>query len=128
MEDIKDIISDTVNETVAKMKMAGLTKDSRKTAIEKLEELLRNYPTFKAVEGKEVTAKLVTKVDEAMKSIEGDPYYDVIRLFYFEGQTRESIALDYGCTETTISRNKTRLLNKLKAILFSDEVIFELFL
>ena len=128
MEDIKDIISDTVNETVAKMKMAGLTKDNRKTAIEKLEELLRNYPTFKAVEGKEVTSKLVTKVDEAMKSIEGDPYYDVIRLFYFEGQTRESIALDYGCTETTISRNKTRLLNKLKAILFSDEVIFELFL
>ena len=85
MQDIKDIISDTVNETVAKMKMAGLTKDSRKTAIEKLEELLRNYPTFKAVEGKEVTAKLVTKVDEALKSIEGDPYYDVIRMFYFEG-------------------------------------------
>ena len=52
MEDIRDIISDTVNETVAKMKMAGLTKDNRKTAIEKLEELLRNYPTFKAVEGK----------------------------------------------------------------------------
>ena len=128
MEDIRDIISDTVNETVAKMKMAGLTKDNRKTAIEKLEELLRNYQTFKAVEGKEVTAKLVAKVDEAMKSIENDPYYDVIRLFYFEGQTRESIALDYGCTETTISRNKTRLLNKLKAILFSDEVIFELFL
>ncbi len=128
MEDIRDIISDTVNETVAKMKMAGLTKDNRKTAIEKLEELLRNYPTFKAVEGKEVTSKLVTKVDEAMKSIEGDPSYDVIRMFYFEGQTRERIALDYGCTETTISRNKTRLLNKLKAILFSDEVIFELFL
>lgn len=128
MEDIRDIISDTVNETVAKMKMAGLTKDNRKTAIEKLEELLRNYPTFKAVEGKEVTTKLVAKVDEAMKSIENDPYYDVIRMFYFEGQTRESIALDYGCTETTISRNKTRLLNKLKAILFSDEVIFELFL
>ena len=128
MEDIRDIISDTVNETVAKMKMAGLTKDNRKTAIEKLEELLRNYPTFKAVEGKKVTSKLVAKVDEAMKSIEGDPYYDVIRMFYFEGQTRESIALDYGCTETTISRNKTRLLNKLKAILFSDEVIFELFL
>ena len=75
-----------------------------------------------------MTAKLVAKVDEAMKSIENDPYYDVIRLFYFEGQTRESIALDYGCTETTISRNKSRLLNKLKAILFSDEVIFELFL
>lgn len=126
--EVRQIISDTVNETVLKMKMAGLMKDNRKSATEKLEELLRNYPTFKRIDDKEYTVKLVQKVDEAMRTIEGDPYYDVIRLFYFEDQTRESIALDYGCTETTISRNKTRLLNRLKTILFSDEVIFELFL
>lgn len=126
--EIRQVISDTVNETVLKMKMAGLMKDNRKSATEKLEELLRNYPTFKRIDDKEYTVKLVQKVDEAMKTIEGDPYFDVIRLFYFEDQTRESIALDFGCTETTISRNKTRLLNRLKTILFSDEVIFELFL
>lgn len=126
--EIRQVISDTVNETVLKMKMAGLMKDNRKSATEKLEELLRNYPTFKKISDKEYTVKLVQKVDEAMETIAGDPYYDVIRLFYFEDQTRESIALDYGCTETTISRNKTRLLNRLKTILFSDEVIFELFL
>lgn len=126
--EVRQIISDTVNETVLKMKMAGLIKDNRKSATEKLEELLRNYPTFKKISDKEYTVKLVKKVDEAMQTIAGDPYYDVIRLFYFEDQTRESIALDYGCTETTISRNKTRLLNRLKTILFSDEVIFELFL
>ena len=126
--EIRQVISDTVNETVLKMKMAGLMKDNRKSATEKLEELLRNYPTFKRIDDKEYTVKLVQKVDEAMETIAGDPYYDVIRLFYFEDQTRESIALDYGCTETTISRNKTRLLNRLKTILFSDEVIFELFL
>lgn len=125
---LQQIIQDTVNETVLKLKMAGLMKDSRRSSTEKLEELLRSYPTFKRVEDKEDTAKLVRKVEEAMRTIEGDPYYDVIRLFYFEDRTRESIALDYGCTETTISRNKTRLLNKLKTILFSDEVIFELFL
>ena len=126
--DVRQIISDTVNETVMKMKMAGLMKDSRKSATEKLEELLRNYPTFKKIQDKEYTVKLVQNIDAAMKTIEDDPYYDVIRLFYFEGCTRESISLDYGCTETTISRNKTRLLNKLKTILFSDEVIFEIFL
>lgn len=126
--EIRQVISDTVNETVLKMKMAGLMKDNRKSATEKLEELLRNYPTFKRIDDKEYTVKLVQKVDEAMQTIASDPYYDVIRLFYFEDQTRESIALDYGCTETTISRNKTRLLNRLKTILFSDEVIFELFL
>ena len=127
-EDVKQIIQDTVNETVLKMKMTGLVKDNRKTATEKLEELLRSYPAFKQIDDKEYTVKLVRKVDEALKTIEGDPYYDVIRMYYFEDNTRESIALDFGCTETTISRNKTRLLNKLKTILFSDEVIFELFL
>lgn len=125
---VKQIIQDTVNETVLKMKMAGLMKDNRRSSTEKLEELLRSYPAFKRIEDKEDTVKLVRKVEEAMQTIAGDPYYDVIRLFYFEDRTRESIALDYGCTETTISRNKTRLLNKLKTILFSDEVIFELFL
>lgn len=126
--EVKQIIQDTVNETVLKMKMAGLMKDNRRSSTEKLEELLRSYPAFKRIEDKEDTVKLVRKVEEAMQTIAGDPYYDVIRLFYFEDRTRESIALDYGCTETTISRNKTRLLNKLKTILFSDEVIFELFL
>lgn len=127
-EETRRIIVDTVNETVLKMKMAGLMKDDRKSAVEKLEELLRNYPVFRKVTDKEYTIKFVKKVDEALKTIENDPYYDVIRLFYFEDRTRESIALDYGCTETTISRNKKRLLEKLKTILFSDEVIFELFL
>lgn len=126
--DVQKIISDTVNETVLKMKMAGLLKDDRRTATEKLEELLRNYPVFQKITDKEHTVKLVQAVDDAIETLKDDPYCDVIRRFYFEGQTRESIALDYGCTETTISRNKTRLLNKLKVILFSDEVIFEIFL
>lgn len=127
-KEVQKIISDTVNETVLKMKMAGLLKDDRRTATEKLEELLRNYPVFQKITDKEYTVKMVQAVDNAMKTLSDDPYCDVIRRFYFEGQTRESIALDYGCTETTISRNKTRLLNKLKVILFSDEVIFEIFL
>lgn len=126
--DIQSIIDDTVNATVLKMKMAGLLKDDRRTAIEKLEELLRNYPVFKNIHDKEYTVKLVAKVDEALSQIQDDPYYDIIRMFYFEGMTRENIALEYNTSVTTISRNKTRLLNQLKVILFSDDVIYELFL
>lgn len=128
MDDIKTIINDTVNSTVLKMKMAGLLKDNRKTAMEKLEELLRNYPIFKEITDQEYTVKLVGKVNKALEKISDDPYYDVIKLFYFENKSREFIALEYGCTETTISRNKTRLLNEIKPMLFSDDVIFELFL
>ena len=127
-EEIKKIINETVNATVLKMKMARLLKDDRRSAIEKLEELLRNYPTFKNIRDREYTIKLVAKVDEALQKISRDPYYDVIRMFYFENRTRESIALEFECSETTISRNKTKLLNQLKSMLFSDEVIHELFL
>lgn len=127
-DDIKNLIDETVNATVLKMKMAGLLKDDRRTAIEKLEELLRNYPAFKEIHDKEYTVKLVAKVEKALEKISDDPYYDVIRMFYFENKTREYISLEYDTSVTTISRNKTRLLNELKLMLFSDDVIYELFL
>lgn len=126
--EIKSIINDTANTVVLKMKMAGLIRDGRKTAIEKTEELLRNYPIFKEITDQEYTVKLVAKIESALKDIEDDIYYDVIPMFYFHNETREYIAERFGCTETTVSRNKTRLLNQLKLKLFSDDVIFELFL
>ena len=129
MEDheIKEYINDTVNATVLKMKMAGLLKGNRQSAIEKTEELLRNYPTFKDLK-EPYTLKLVTNIEAALELIEDDPYYDIIPMYYFHNETREYIAEKFGCSETTVSRNKTRLLNKLKVRLVSKEVIEELFL
>ena len=125
--DIKQIINDTVNNTVLKLKMAGLMKNDRKTAYEKTEELLRNYNAFKTSD-QPYTIKLVKKINGALNMIVNDAYYDVIIMYYFEKKTREEIAEQYDTTVTTISRNKTRLINKLKPILFSDDVIYELFL
>jgi DNA-directed RNA polymerase specialized sigma subunit len=127
-EETKEIIEETVNETVLKLKMAGLLKENRRTAIEKLEELLKNYPKFTKIKGKPDTEKLVERVQEALMRISSDPYFEVIELFYFEGYTREYIAHRFDTTVTTISRNKTRLLKELVPELFSDEFIFELFL
>lgn len=124
---IEQIINDTVNATVLKLKMAGLMKDNRKTAYQKTEELLRNYNTFKESD-QPYTQKLVTKIDDALQSIKDDIYYDVIPLIYFEDETRENVADHFRTTVTTISRNKVRLVNKLKVVLFSDDVIYELFL
>lgn len=125
--DIEQIINGTVNATVLKLKMAGLMKDNRKTAYQKTEELLRNYNTFKESD-QPYTQKLVTKIDDALQSIKDDIYYDVIPLIYFEDETRENVADHFRTTVTTISRNKVRLVNKLKVVLFSDDVIYELFL
>ena len=125
--DIKRIINDTVNATVLKLKMAGLMRDDRKTAYQKTEELLRNYNAF--VESDQpYTQKLVRKIDAALESIKDDIYYDVIPMTYFEGCTREAVAEYFDTTVTTISRNKNRLVNKLKVRLCSDDVIYELFL
>ena len=124
---ITEIIEHTVNETVLKLKMAGLMKDDRKSAYQKTEELLRNYNAFRE-SNQPHTVKLVSRIDKALKSIESDIYYDIIPMSYFEDATRECIAEHFNTTVTTISRNKNRLVNKLKALLFSDEVIYELYL
>lgn len=125
--DIQRIINDTVNATVLKLKMAGLMKDNRKTAFQKTEELLRNYETFKKSD-QPYTQKLVKMIDHALYSIKDDIYYDVIPMQYFQNETREVIAERFNTTVTTISRNKVRLINKLTLMLFSDDVIYELFL
>lgn len=125
--DIKAVINDTVNMTVLKLKMAGLMRDNKKTAYQKTEELLRNYNTLKVSDSPDAQ-KLINKIDMALGTIKGDIYYDIIPLYYFDDQTRDYIAEYYNTTVTTISRNKTKLINKLKVILFSDDVIYELFL
>lgn len=125
--DINEIINATVNATVLKLKMAGLMKSDRKTAYQKTEELLYNYNSFKKSD-QPFTLKLVSKIDDALKEIEDDIYYDIIPLTYFKNETRENIAEIFNTTERTISRNKGRLVNQLKVKLFSDDVIYELFL
>ena len=124
---IKQIINDTVNTTVLKLKMAGLMKDNRKTAFQKTEELLQNYEAFK-LSDQPYTKKLVKKIDAALYEIKDDIYYDIIPLVYLNNETREYVAEYFNTTVTTISRNKTRLVNKLATMLFSDDVIYELFL
>ena len=127
MENVEKIIEDTVNRTVLKLKVAGLMKDDRKSAAQKTEELLKNYPSFK-LSDQPYTKKLCDKIELAMKTIKDDYYYEVIALYYFENMTREEVAERFNTSETTISRNKRRLIDRLSAVLFSDDLIYDLFL
>ena len=128
MELINKTVEKTVSETVLKMKMAKLLNDSEKSAYSKTEELLRNYPTFKQITDQPYTIKLCEKIEKALNDLGNEPYKEIIDLFYFQNQTRETIALELGCTVRTVGRNKARLVNELKVKLFSDDVIRELFL
>lgn len=124
---IRNIINETVSLTVLKLKITGLLKDNKKTAYQKTEELLKNYNDFCSSD-QPYAQKLVKKIDDALTEIENDIYCEIIPLYYFENETRENIAEYYNTTVTTVSRNKSKLINKLKIKLFSDDVIYELFL
>lgn len=117
-----------IDRTVLKLKMAGLMKDDRKSAYQKTEEILRNYNTFKSINDQPYTIKVVERMNEALEEIRSDLYYQIIPMYYFEDKTREEVAEYFDTTVTTISRNKTRLINRLKIKLFSDDFIYELFL
>lgn len=75
----------------------------------------------------ERTKRSVKLIDDALVKIIDDPYYEIIPAKYFESKTHEQIAEMFGKDISTITRNKSRLVNELKIILFSDEAIVELF-
>lgn len=124
-EEIEKIIEDTVNKTILKLRDADLLKDY-KPVYQKTEDILKHYPSFK-LSDQPYAQKLCSKIEVALKAIKNDYYYEIITLYYFEGMTREEIAGYYNTAETTISRNKKRLIDKLSAILFSDDMIYEIF-
>ena len=126
--DVEQLIRQTVNTTILKLKTAGLMNDDRQTAYQKTETLLRNYSNFKMSVDQPYARKVVKKIEMGLDEIKGDIYYEIIPLYYFQNETREGIADYFGTTGTTISRNKKRLVNQLKALLFSDDMIYELFL
>lgn len=127
--DVNEIIEETVNRTITKLKLSGLMKDNRQTAFQKTEQILKNYNELKKAYSEDGTAKkFVDIVDNALNEILDDAYYDIIPMIYFENQTREMVAEYFDTTVTTISRNKRRLINRLKYLIFADDVIYELFL
>ena len=74
-----------------------------------------------------ITKHYIAIVDRELEKLSQDPYYDLIKLLYFEGKTQEDSAEYFECSQPTIWRNKGRLVNRLRVMLFSDDVIKELF-
>lgn len=127
---MKEIIQETVDQTVIKLKRANLIRDDEKSAFKKTENLLKKYKQLKMSDAQKgsITDVTLKKVDFALKTLEGDDYEGLIEMIYFEEKTREECAEFFGVEPLTITRNKKRLVNSLKNILFADDVIKELFL
>lgn len=65
----------------------------------------------------------VKKIDKAVSFLSEDPYYDILRLKYFDGMAEEEIAEQLCCDPSTVRRNKNRLLERLAVIFFGIDVL-----
>lgn len=127
MPGVEEIIEQTVNETIAKLRISGLMRNDSLSPYEKTEKLLYRYNIFKnADEGNIQTKKIVENIDRALKMIKDDYYFDVIQMIFFDNLSREQAAEHMNTSVTTISRNKKRLVEALSVMLFSDEYIHNL--
>ena len=124
-EKIKQLISETVATTVLQLQAAGLLMDSTKTAYEKTEELLRQYPQLKNLR-ETYAQRVVQEVEACLADAANEPYVDVIRLFYFAGLKNAACAKILCCDERTARRNRKNLVQQFSARLASDDFIREL--
>lgn len=125
-DEIKRLVQDTVTTTVMQLKAAGMLQPvNQKTAIQKTEELLRQYPQLRGIQ-EPYAQRVVQEIDALLAEAENEPYVDVIRLYYFGGLTNEGCANTLCCDERTCRRYRKKLVQRFSARLASDEFIREL--
>jgi lipase chaperone LimK len=124
-EEIKQIIQETVDTTVRRLKAEGLLVDTGDSAIKKVEELLRQYPALKNTDTP-YAKRVVQEVDACLAEAEQDPYVDVIRLYYFAGMKNVACANTLCCEERTCRRNRRRLVEQFAVRLAAEDFISEL--
>lgn len=93
-----------------------------KSDLEKIEEKINNF--YLKVES---SKGLIRLIEEVLKTVKSDKYFQILELRYQQGKKFEEIAeiLDIGLA--TVSRNKNRLINKLKLEFFPEEAARELY-
>lgn len=128
-EDIEKLIQKTVSATIINLKLAGLMNNNRSTTTEKTEYILRNYEAFRKGNTENgISKKYVEMIEKALQEIRNDEYYEIIPMRYFENKSREQVAEYFDVSTTTITRHQRELLERLSILIFSDDVIYELFL
>jgi RNA polymerase sigma factor (sigma-70 family) len=71
----------------------------------------------------ERTKREIQRIDRALETIQDDQYYEIIPMKYFDNYTIDDIAERFEKDASTIKRNKNRLVNKLKIVLFGADAL-----
>lgn len=123
---IEQTAKKTARAVVAELKRDGLVKDNKLGSFKKTERILYEYPRWRGSDVAE-TGRFCNLVQKALDSISDDPYYQIIELKYFQKWTHERIAEYFGVDVSVISKRRTKLINALRPMIFSDDFIRELF-
>lgn len=125
IEERREILKDDDFNHGKSKSVVAFSKTASHTNKTEEEQYRERFEAYEASVAK--TESYVRIIGEALKKIENDPYYQVLPLKYWEWKTHQEIADLFSKDVSTITRNKTRLINELKINLFSDEAIEELF-
>ena len=119
---IQKVAETTANKVVRKLIDAKRItyNHSYSNSFKKTEELLYLYPKLPDdnLEKK--------RIEEALKVISDDDYKDVIASRYFDGMSITEISDIYDCKYQNISKKRNKLVKKLAAELFPEDVLKEI--
>ncbi len=65
-------------------------------------------------------------INGILDTLRDNKFYDLIELKYYKQMSYEEIAEYFNCDVSTISRNKNKIINKIKGLLFPNNSIEEL--
>ena len=94
-----ELIQKIVKATIAELKKSGMLKSSDDIAYREISDVLRSF----------YHGDRQPKVRQALQTIEDDPYFEIIPLYFQQHQTIEKIAEILDVEVSTVTRNKKRL-------------------
>lgn len=130
-----NVIKETISQRrtqISDLKKYGLPKKSKSiTVMSKngivIEENDLLDVTIKNIEKSIIKTKVILNyIDNILTKFKQDPYYEIIKLKYFDKKTHEEIAEILKKDISTINRNKNRLINEIKVYLMPNDIITDL--
>lgn len=109
----------------ALLEQRGLLQPVGKSVIEKTEDALRLYPTWREMDDPDAR-RMVANIDACLEAVKNDPYAATINLFYFHGLTNAATAKTICCDYRTAQRNRRELVKQFAARLYPDEYMREM--
>jgi DNA-binding transcriptional ArsR family regulator len=96
------------------------------TTYQKTEKLLKNYRLLQMGEQSKRTRRTVERINRAISDISDDKYIQIIKMYYFENQKVEAVAMALNLSQSTVYYHRERLVEMLAVILFADDFIEEI--